>query len=60
MKKNLNRKSVESGKPRRLTLSRETIQTLADPSLLALAQGGTEVETFNPGSGTTTEGTGCP
>lgn len=60
MKKNLTGKNAERERPRRLTLSRETIQVLADPSLLQQAQGGTDaVQTFYPLSQTTTEGTGC-
>lgn len=56
MKKNLNRKNAERERPRRLTLSRETIQILNAPSLLELAQGGTHDPVL---SGTGTEGTGC-
>ena len=61
MKKSLNRKNAEHERPRRLTLSRETIQVLADPALLQRAKGGTGVQnTYDPISQTTTEGTGCP
>ena len=57
MKRNL-KKSEE--KPRRLTLSRETIQILNDPALLQLAEGGNGAQaTYDPVSQTTTEGTGC-
>lgn len=58
MKKSLKK---EGERPRRLTLSRETIQILHDPSLLALAEGGTgsPVKTYDPLSGTGTENTGC-
>ena len=60
MKKNLTRNNAERERPRRLTLSRETIQILNDPSLLELAQGGTGTgASYDPVSGTGTENTGC-
>lgn len=40
MKKNKERDQEQKGKPRRLTLSRETLQILDDPALLGVAQGG--------------------
>lgn len=59
MKKSL-KQNVKREGPRRLTLSRETIQVLAGP-LLHLAEGGTGAgDSYNPIlSGTTTENTGC-
>jgi hypothetical protein len=44
VKKNDNKKRdrAQEKKPRRLTLSRETIQALDEPSLLELARGGGE------------------
>lgn len=60
MKKNLTRNNAERERPRRLTLSRETIQILNDPSLLELAQGGNGTgASYDPVSGTGTENTGC-
>lgn len=61
MKKNLTRHNAERERPRRLTLSRETIQILNDPSLLERARGGTVAgDTYDPVlSGTGTENTGC-
>ena len=49
MKKNL--KTREEKKPRRLTLSRETIKLLDDPALLRTARGGD----LEPIGDTTTE-----
>jgi hypothetical protein len=52
-------KPGEKEKPRRLTLSRETIQLLDDPARLKLAGGGSgNGETYYP-SLTTTENTMC-
>jgi hypothetical protein len=41
MKKNRTKDQEPRRKPRRLTLSRETILVLQDPALLELARGGT-------------------
>jgi hypothetical protein len=40
MKKNRERDQDQKQKPRRLTLSRETIKVLDEPALLELARGG--------------------
>jgi len=40
MKKNKMQDQEQKGKPRRLSLSRETIKVLNDPALLELARGG--------------------
>lgn len=58
MKKNLKTRE-EQKKPRRLTLSRETIQLLSDPALLRTARGGTFVG-IGLGETTTERPTGCP
>lgn len=47
MKKNLKKRDPE--KPRRLTLSRETIKLLDDAKLLALAGGGTTTDITTSG-----------
>lgn len=39
MKKNLKKKDAERERPRRLVLSRETLQLLSDPSLLTVGGG---------------------
>lgn len=40
MKKNKTKDQEQNRRPRRLSLSRETIQVLDDPTLLELARGG--------------------
>ena len=56
MKKKLNQQRNQE-KPRRLTLSRETIKHLEDPALLEAVQGGTD--TYVAAATTTEKPTGC-
>lgn len=49
-------KSRDPEKPRRLSLSRETIQRLDDPRLLELARGGTDQQSIISRDPTTTWG----
>lgn len=55
MKKNL-KKDQQRETPRRLSLNRETLQSLDDPSLLEKAEGGTQV---GRSMTTTEQPTGC-
>ena len=46
MKKKTTKDQEQKQKPRRLSLSRETIRTLDDPALVGLARGGTLTESI--------------
>ncbi|HKH43438.1 MAG TPA: hypothetical protein VKM72_02110 [Thermoanaerobaculia bacterium] len=60
MKKNRMKDQEQKGKPRRLSLHRETIQVLNDPALLELARGGLMMSNFESCGPATSASTSDP